>query len=226
MSVSNALVLFSGGPDSVVLLMWALREYDKVGVITFLYGQKNIKELAYAWDFLETLTDVEHKNIDIRGLGEILPSALTQDFQDVSKEAMGTDAYIKGVKETIVPNRNAIFLSIAVGYAVSHEYDDVLYGAHFSPGRLYPDTRWEFVEAMSFLAKLATENQNINIVAPFVKMTKGEVFKLGEELEVPFEMTWSCYEDEEKHCGECPACRKRKQAFVDAGIKDPTEYLK
>ena len=120
----------------------------------------------------------------------------------------------------IVPFRNAIFLSAAVAYAVSVGADKIFYGAHGSDEPFYPDCRREFYEAFEKAAQLGTD-QEITIQAPFSGMQKADLIKIGTELGVPFELTWSCYLNGAKHCGKCESCVNRKKAFKEAGVSDP-----
>jgi 7-cyano-7-deazaguanine synthase len=123
----------------------------------------------------------------------------------------------------IVPFRNAIFLSVAVSYAVSVGADKVFYGAHCSDEPFYPDCRREFYEAFERAAQLGT-GERISIQAPFSGKRKFEVLKKGAEIGVPFELSWSCYRDAENHCGKCESCLNRKKAFQEAGVANPTNY--
>jgi 7-cyano-7-deazaguanine synthase len=122
-----------------------------------------------------------------------------------------------------VPFRNAIFLSAAVAYAVTVGAEKIFYGAQGSDEPFYPDCRREFYEAFEKAAKLGT-CQEIIINAPFSGKRKSELFRVGAELGVPFELTWSCYRDGSKHCGKCESCVNRKKAFQEADIADPTKY--
>ena len=123
----------------------------------------------------------------------------------------------------IVPFRNAIFLAAAVAYAVTVGAQKIFYGAHGSDEPFYPDCRKEFYEAFEKAAQLGTDCE-ISIQAPFSGRKKSEVITEGEKLDVPFELTWSCYLDGDKHCGRCESCVNRKKAFKEAAIADPTEY--
>jgi 7-cyano-7-deazaguanine synthase len=116
-------------------------------------------------------------------------------------------------------------LSVAVAYAVTVEANEIFYGAHGSDVAFYPDCRKEFYEAFEKAAQLGTEF-NISICAPYNGKEKFEVVKAAVELNVPLELTWSCYIDGEQHCGSCESCINRKKAFHKADITDPTKYEK
>ncbi len=186
--------------------------------MTFNYGQRHSQELDYARKTTKKL-GIEHKVIDITTINELLQgSALTSKI-DVPEGHYTSE----NQKITIVPNRNAILLTLATGYAVSVEADVVFYGAHNSDRAIYPDCRKEFVEAFDEMEKIATDNINLKIEAPFIDMAKSDIVKLGLQLKVPFEDTWSCYKGFEKPCGKCGTCVERHEAFELNNAKDPLE---
>lgn len=222
--MKKAVAIISGGIDSSTLLYKLVNDGYEVYALTFIYGQKHSKEVEAA-KIIATKLGVNHKVIDMSSLQEILRSALTSPgmtIPEVPAEAKHYDT----LKSTVVPNRNSIFLSIAVGYAISIGANHVFYAAHFSDRGVYPDCRKEFVEAFAHASRLATDNPDLVIEAPFVNMNKSEIVSLGTKLGVPYELTWSCYKGGEKHCGVCSSCRERKRAFQEAGIPDPTVYEK
>lgn len=219
----KAVVIVSGGVDSTTLLYKTLKDGFDAYVLTFFYGQRHRRELDSAQRICDAL-GVPHRVVDLSDMKGILSgSALTDSGVDVP-EVPETSEHFETLKTTIVPNRNAIFLSIAIGYAVSLGADRVFFGAHFSDRGVYPDCRKEFVEAFQISERLATDNPSLVIDAPFVDMEKSGIVKLGAELGVPFGQTWTCYNGGAVHCGLCSACRERKRAFRDAGVSDPTEY--
>lgn len=219
----KAVVIVSGGIDSATLLYKTVKKGFDVSALTFNYGQKHVKEIESAQYVCEAL-NVRHKMVDLSSMKELLSgSALTDpgiQIPDVPETAEHYDT----LKTTIVPNRNAIFLSIAVGFAVSCGSDHVYFGAHYSDRGVYPDCRKEFVEAFRVAERLATDNAALEIDAPFVDVEKSEIVKIGAELGVPFEKTWTCYHGGEIHCGACSSCRERKRAFRESAVNDPTEY--
>lgn len=224
MTMSNkAVIIASGGIDSSTLLYKMVKEGFEVYVLTFIYGQKHLKEIEYAKRIAEKL-DVNHKVVDLSSMKVLLSgSALTDSSVEVP-EVPETVEHYETLQSTIVPNRNAIFLSIAIGYAVSLKANHVFFGAHFSDRGVYPDCRKEFVDAFQESERLANDNPDLIIDAPFVDIDKSEIVKLGAELGVPFQQTWTCYKGGAMHCGVCSSCRERKRAFVDSGVTDPTEY--
>jgi len=221
----KAVVIASGGVDSSTLLYKTVKEDYETYVLTFIYGQKHIREIKSAKKICEGL-NVHHKVIDLSVLKDILSgSALTDSGVEVP-EVPETAEHYETLRTTIVPNRNSIFLSIAIGYAVSIGANNVFFGAHHSDRGVYPDCRREFVEAFEHAERLANDSSLLVVAAPFVNMSKSEIVKLGVELGVPYKETWSCYKGGRVHCGVCSSCRERKRAFQEAGVVDPTEYAK
>ena len=219
----NAVIILSGGIDSTALLYSSLGKGYEVECLTFIYGQKHRKEVDSARRVAGRV-NAPHRVIDLSPLREIFSgSALTDANIDIP-EVPETAEHYDTLKATIVPNRNAIFLSIAVGYAVSRGADNVFFGAHYSDRGVYPDCREEFVESFQSTERLATANPELNVAAPFVNMEKSDIVRLGAGLGVPFIETWSCYKGGDEHCGVCSSCRERKRAFVDSGVPDPTRY--
>jgi 7-cyano-7-deazaguanine synthase len=133
----------------------------------------------------------------------------------------------ESMRTTVVPNRNAIMLDIAVAVAVVRKADAVAFGAHAGDHAVYPDCRPEFVERFTRSARTANEGllvKEFEILAPFLTQSKTDIVRIGVALGVPFERTWSCYRGEAVHCGTCGTCTERKEAFDQNGIPDPTSY--
>jgi 7-cyano-7-deazaguanine synthase len=211
----KCVIVLSGGPDSAVVAYWAKKEGYELYPITFNYGQIALKETASAQKIAERLGS-KTKIVDL--------SALKNVFGDVTSLCNNNIPLTSEFSQPIiVPFRNAIFLSVAVSYAVSVGAGKIFYGAHGSDEPFYPDCRREFYEAFEKAAQLGIGEQ-IRIQAPFSGKAKSEVIKKGVELGVPFELTWSCYRDAEKHCGKCESCVNRKKAFQEACTTDPTDY--
>lgn len=214
----KAVCLISGGMDSAVSAAIAREEGNEIYAITFDYGQRNKREVESAKEIAKWL-NAKHKiiKVDLRQIGG---SALTDNIE-VPEEAHGIPA-------TYVPARNTIFLSFALAYAEVVDADYIFIGVNAVDYSGYPDCRPQYIKAFRNLANLATkrsvEGRPIEIKTPLLYLTKAEIVKKGYELGVPFEKTWSCYREGEKHCGRCPSCKLRKKAFKEAGIEDPTEY--
>ncbi len=219
----KAVVIASGGIDSSTLLFKTVTENYETYALTFIYGQKHKREIESAKWICERLK-VSHKILDLSVLKEILTGSALTDSSIAIPEVPADVSFYDTLKATIVPNRNSIFLSIAIGYAVSTGANRVLFGAHYSDRGIYPDCRPEFVEAFESAERLATDNPDLTVNAPFAHMDKSDIVKLGSELGVPYQKTWSCYKGDELQCGVCSSCRERKRAFTQSGVSDPTSY--
>jgi len=223
MPLIKSVIIFSGGLDSTVLCYKAVADGFDVNAITILYGQRHIKEVKGARKTAKLL-GFNHIVVDLNNINELLQgSALTDSTVEVP-EVPETTEHFETLKSTVVPNRNAIFLSVAIGFSESIKANQIFFGAHHSDRGVYPDCRKEFVKAFETAERLAIDNPELSISAPFVEMDKSEIVTLGKKLGVPFENTWTCYVGGELHCGVCSACNERKRAFRDAGVKDPTVY--
>lgn len=211
----KCVIVLSGGPDSTTVAYWAKQQGYDAYAISFKYGQIATKEVECA----ERIALALHLPLKIVDL-----SALKDIFGDVTslcnKEIPMTSNFSDPI---IVPFRNAIFLSAAVSYAVSICADKIFYGAQGSDEPFYPDCRKEFYKAFEKAAQLGT-GKDISIEAPFSGMRKSDLIKKAVELDVPLEMTWSCYGSGPKHCGKCESCVNRKRAFKEANVTDPTQY--
>lgn len=214
----KTILVYSGGLDSTVLLHQAHQRGDELRCLGINYGQRHKRELRAGRAICEDL-GVEYRIADLTSITPLLAGSSQTDDLEVPKGHY-TD---ESMKLTVVPNRNMIMLSIAIGWAVSLKYDTVLYAAHGGDHPIYPDCRLDFIEALQRAAALC-DWHHVNIGAPFVEKTKTELIRLGAELGVPFEKTWSCYEGREIHCGQCGTCVERREAFELAGIDDPTQY--
>jgi 7-cyano-7-deazaguanine synthase len=208
----KVIALVSGGLDSTVMIYKLLSEGHKIKTIIFDYGQRHRKELIKAFHLMKNL-NIDYTNVDISDISRLLTSS---SLIDTTKDLISA-------QQTIVPNRNAIFLSIATAYAINEDYDAVAFAAHKSDILVYPDCSLRFVDTLECAFQLGNKN-TIQILMPFQSMTKTEVVKLGKILDVPFGKTWSCYKGGQNHCGICPTCLERKKAFKEAKIIDPTDY--
>lgn len=215
----NSLVLLSGGMDSTTALASALSSGDQAFALSVHYGQRHAKELVAAATIARRYK-VDHEVLDLTGWGKLLKgSSLTDQTVAVPHGHYAAE----NMKATIVPNRNATLLMAAVGVAEALGYGEVVTAVHAGDHAIYPDCRPEFIDAANETANLATEGR-VKIVAPFLYMSKTDIAAVGAALDVPYDLTWSCYEGGSVHCGQCGTCTERIEAFADAGVIDPTRY--
>ncbi|MDY0958252.1 MULTISPECIES: 7-cyano-7-deazaguanine synthase QueC [unclassified Sphingomonas] len=222
-SAPMAVVLVSGGLDSMISAASAKAAGYRVLALSVDYNQRHKVELAAAARVAESLGAERHivLPIDLSAFGG---SALTADI-DVPK-----DGVQPGIPVTYVPARNTIFLSLALGWAEAAGARDLFIGVNALDYSGYPDCRPEFIAAFEGLAEIATkagvEGQPFKIHAPLQHMTKADIVREGTRLGVDMGLSWSCYDPtpEGLHCGECDSCRLRSKGFEEAGIPDPTAY--
>jgi 7-cyano-7-deazaguanine synthase len=217
--MEKVVAIYSGGMDSTVLLYHLRSQGYDVRALSVDYGQRHRKELDSARSICH-MVGISHEVADLRGITHLLKgNSLTASEIEVPEGHYAEES----MKVTIVPNRNMIMLSVAIGYAISLGAQYVAYGAHAGDHTIYPDCRPEFAAALNTAALLADWHQ-VELLRPFVRLTKSEIAKRGAELNVPFELTWSCYKGGERHCGLCGTCVERAEAFNLAGLQDPTDY--
>lgn len=205
--------------DSTTLLYRLLSQGHHVQALGIDYGQRHRKELDAAAEICARV-EVSFKSADLSAAtGFLAGSALTS--QDVEIPSGEYDP--ENMKVTVVPNRNMLMLAVALAWAISSECDTVAYAAHAGDHEVYPDCRPEFVQALARTAGLC-HYEPIELMAPFLHLTKIDIVRLGTRLSVPYDLTWSCYRGEELHCGRCGTCMERSRAFDRAGVADPTVY--
>jgi len=215
----RAVLIFSGGVDSSTLLYYLLKKGYSVHALTFVYGQRHSREVEFAKKIAMKASEagsVEHRIVDITSIHELIAKGAITGKEEVP-EGYYTE---ESQRITVVPNRNMIFLSIAVGYAVKIGAKEVHYAAHRSD-HMYPDCRKEFVKAMDSAIYLANIYEPVDLKAPFIDMTKAEIVALGLKLGVPYELTWSCYLGRERPCLKCGTCVERTEAFLLNNSRDP-----
>lgn len=222
----KALVLFSGGIDSTTCLGLAIEEYGKDNVIalSIAYGQKHTKEIE-ASRKITNYYEVEHLYLDIAKIFEYSDcSLLSHSHEEIPQESYANQLEkTKGKPvSTYVPFRNGLFLSSAASIALSKKCGVIYYGAHLddAAGNAYPDCSSAFNDAINKAIFVGSGNQ-LKVEAPFVNLPKAGIIKMGLKLNVPYELTWSCYEGEDKPCMECGTCIDRAEAFRLNGVKDP-----
>ena len=225
----RALVLSSGGVDSTTCLGLAVSQYgaENVTALAITYGQKHDKEVQAA-RAVAAHYGVELIELDLSLIFQYdtTCSLLTGSDTEIPRESYADQLKKTDGKpvSTYVPFRNGLFLSSAASIALSKGYEVIYYGAHSddAAGNAYPDCSEAFNKAMNDAIFLGSGNQ-LHIEAPFVRLTKADVVKIGLELGVPYELTWSCYEGGETPCGVCGTCRDRAAAFAANGIADPAQ---
>jgi 7-cyano-7-deazaguanine synthase len=221
--IMKAVVIASGGMDSATLA-WLIksRGYELI-LIGFNYGQRHVKELESLQKIGERL-DAEVRIIDLTTLtGQLSNSSLTSKTIDVPDGHYTKDT----MKATVVPNRNAIMLSIAAGIAVNEKAEVLATGVHAGDHFIYPDCRPEFIEYIGNAFKTGNAgfgHDDFHLEAPFVNISKADIATLGGTLGVDYSITWSCYKGGDVHCGRCGTCVERIEAFIDGGVTDPTVY--
>jgi 7-cyano-7-deazaguanine synthase len=222
--IKKAIVVLSGGMDSATALYQAKADGFEVYAISFDYGQRHKKELDFAKALALKAGAVEHHIVNLTSITELISnSSLTNEAINVPEGHYAAD----NMKLTVVPNRNMIMYSVAIGYAVNIGAKAMYVGVHTGDHTIYPDCRPEFIESLDVIAKIANEGfieKDFRVLAPFMYKSKADIAAIGAELQVPYELTWSCYKGGEKHCGKCGTCVERKEAFQLADVKDPTEY--
>lgn len=230
----RVVAIVSGGMDSVTMLKMLVDQGKDVLVMNFSYGSKhNEKERAalrricqemclslYTYDLpleVELQVGYDHKtNLLGTEMVNLLASNLLKSGEDVPDGHYEEE----NMKKTVVPFRNGIMLSVAVGFAESHGASAVYYGNHAGDNTNYPDCRPAFVEAMGQAAVLGTF-QGIEIRSPFVHLTKSDIAAKGIQIGAPLDIAWSCYRGQERPCLRCCTCVERIWAFHSAGLRDP-----
>ena len=229
---NNAVVLLSGGLDSVTCLYWAKANFDKVTAVSFDYGQRHNSELKSAQNIAK-IANVNHRVIGI-DLAQLGGSALTDQNIDVPNADKTTDVSHNqnndSIPVTYVPARNTIFLSYALAVAEVTHANTIVIGVNAVDYSGYPDCRPEYIDAFAKMANLATKagvtGSHLTIATPLLYLSKADIIKLGVSLGVDYSLTVSCYQADSdgRACGKCDSCYLRQQGFLQAEIDDPTRY--
>ena len=215
--MKDSVIIVSGGMDSITLL------YDKKDEIalgiSFDYGSNhNAKEIPFAEMHCKRL-GIKHSTINLDFMHQYFKSSLLQGAEAIPEGHYADE----NMKSTVVPFRNGIMLSIAIGIAESNQLKKVLIANHGGDHTIYPDCRPQFIQAIDAAANAGTF-VNVRVEAPYTNITKGDIARIGKRLGLDYTETWSCYKGGEKHCGKCGTCIERKEALQEAGIHDATEY--
>ncbi|MDB6140025.1 MAG: 7-cyano-7-deazaguanine synthase QueC [Verrucomicrobiaceae bacterium] len=218
--MSRALVLLSGGMDSVTALYWAHKHRQVVGAVSFDYGAKhNEREIGFATWHCSQL-NIWHEVVALPFINDLFASDLLKAGGDIPDGHYEEQT----MKRTVVPFRNGIMLAISCGLAESKGAESLVIAAHSGDHAIYPDCREPFMEAMAAAIREGTYAR-IDVLRPFIDTDKTGIAKLGTKLGVDFAKTWSCYKGGERHCGTCGTCVERREAFINAGLADPTDYV-
>jgi len=221
--MSKAIVLISGGMDSLVCAGLAASEKYETFYLHMNYGQKTSSRERLSFDHIADYYQVpkdHRKVIDMAFLKQIGGSSLTDE--SIQVKTYSGDSNI--IPDSYVPFRNSIILSLAVSWAEVVGATKLFIGANFEDSPGYPDCRPSYYEAFNKVIKEGTKASDIEILTPVISLKKKEIVQLGEKLKVPFELSWSCYKSTDKACGNCDSCALRLRGFREAGLKDPIQY--
>lgn len=215
--MKDGVIIVSGGMDSITLLY---ERKDEIALgISFDYGSNhNAREIPFARMHCERL-GIRHLVINLSFIHQYFKSSLLSGADKIPEGSYDDD----NMKSTVVPFRNGIMLSIAVGIAESEGLTKVFIANHGGDHAIYPDCREEFIEAINAASQAGTY-EHVRILAPYTNITKTDIALRGKQLEIDYSETWSCYKGGEVHCGKCGTCVERKQALREAGLEDTTQY--
>jgi 7-cyano-7-deazaguanine synthase len=218
----KAIVLISGGMDSLVSTAIAKRDGYDLAALHLNYGQRTERKELDCFERITTHYGVQEKLVvDVTHLSRIGGSSLTDKAIEVSR----ADIHSKEIPTSYVPFRNANILSITVSWAEVIGAQRIFIGAVEEDSSGYPDCRKEFYAAFNQMIKLGTKpTTDIQIITPVIDFKKSSIVKLGLEMNVPFEWSWSCYQENDEACGVCDSCALRLRAFQEVGIEDPIAY--
>ena len=215
--MKDGVIIVSGGMDSITLLY---ERKDEIALgISFDYGSNhNAREIPFARMHCERL-GIRHLVINLSFIHHYFKSSLLSGADKIPEGSYDDD----NMKSTVVPFRNGIMLSIAVGIAESEGLKKVFIANHGGDHAIYPDCREEFIEAIDAASQAGTY-EHVRILAPYTNITKKDIALRGKQLGIDYSETWSCYKGGEVHCGKCGTCVERKQALREAGLEDTTQY--
>ena len=216
----SVVAVYSGGMDSTTMLYDLLADGIPIkGALTIDYGQKHRKEIEQARRIANGL-QIPHRIADLSAIAALFGSSGLTD-----EETLIPDGHYEeeSMKQTVVPNRNMILISVATAWAITLGAEAVAYAAHSGDHAIYPDCRESFAAALD-QAMQQCDWSRISLYRPFVSLSKKEIVERAVQLGAPLELTWSCYKGGERHCGKCGTCIERREAFYLANVSDPTAY--
>ncbi len=222
----KAISILSGGLDSTVATS-ALKEEYEIHALTFDYGQRSAqREMESSKQICQEL-GIEHTVMDLRWLGNLGKSALTVHDAEVPQlendKLDDKEICDETARKVWVPGRNVVFTAIATAFAEAEDADIIIVGWDLEEAVTFPDNSREFLEAFNQTLKIGTL-EGVQIEAPVIDLNKNEIVELGEKVQAPMGLSYSCYMGEEKHCGVCESCMRRKRAFEMAKVEDKTIY--
>lgn len=224
--MKNAVIVLSGGLDSTVCMSVADKDGYNLFPITFKYGQRHLREVEQACKIAAYYKCKKHLVVETGFFKDIGSSALTSRQIGIPIDRELSD--LQNIPVTYVPFRNALFLSMAVGYAESLKAETVYLGVNALDYSGYPDCRPAFIEAFQKTVDTGTAaasgGKRIIIKTPLLQLYKKEIVQLGIKNNAPLHLTTSCYLGKEKACGRCDSCLLRLKGFKEAGIEDPIDY--
>lgn len=219
----SGLIILSGGLDSTVSLAYLKEEIDIKLAITFDYGQRAVKDEISASKKIAEYYNVEHKVIELPWLKEITKTALVNTDNEIPNPDITKDT-TEAMKAVWVPNRNGAFLNIAASFCDSYGIDCIIFGANKEEASTFPDNSQEFIDNINKSLEFSTLKQ-AKVIAPLINFDKTQIVSLGASLKVPFNLIMSCYNGNNKHCGECESCKRFKNALEKASLLDIIEKV-
>lgn len=222
----KAISVLSGGLDSTVATS-ALKEEYEIHALTFDYGQRSAnREIESSKQICQKL-GIKHTVMDLSWLGKLGKSALTVHEKEVpqleSDKLDDKEICDETARKVWVPGRNVVFTAIATAFAEAEDAEIIIVGWDLEEAVTFPDNSREFLEAFNKTLEIGTL-EGVQIEAPVIDLNKNEIVEMGEKVDAPMEMSYSCYMGEEQHCGFCESCMRRKRAFEMAGVVDKTDY--
>lgn len=214
----KSVIVLSGGMDSLTALALMVKQDREILAVNFQYGSKHNAKEALA---VKKIAD--HYKIPLKTITLAFNDYLKSDLLTTGGKIPEGHYAADNMKKTVVPFRNGIMLAIAAGYAESEGAKTLILGNHAGDHAIYPDCRQDFITAMDEAIRVGTY-VGVRLESPFVGLTKSEIVTLGEKLNTPYELSWSCYVGEDQACGRCGTCVERLEAFHMAGVADPLTY--
>ncbi len=213
--MNKSIILLSGGLDSVVSLALCKEKYNIELALTFNYGQKSFESEYIASKKISEYFSLTHKVIQLDWLKEISNSSLTAkgNIPSLTIEELNNKLLTKETAKSVwVPNRNALFINIAASFADALNYSHIILGANKEEGQTFKDNSKNFILAVNESLKNSTNN-NVQVISPLIDSTKEDIVKYGIDFNIPFNMIYSCYKNNKRHCGECESCIRLKRAL-------------